>query len=251
MSGSDGAPAALEFTDLTVRFGGFVAVNSLSLRVPQGQFRAIIGPNGAGKTTAINAAHGVIRPDGGAIRVSGEDVTRLPTWARTRRGIARTYQITDLFADLSLRENVELAIHGLAPSRWVAYRRSDRYEDVRERAMYQLDLTGLGGRAEERVATLSHGEQRQLELIMALAGEPSVLLLDEPAAGLSPAERHSMLTLLETVSGRMTVVMIEHNFDLVHALADEVTVLHHGALVTSAPPAVIQADAEVKRIYLS
>ena len=251
MSQADGELAALEFEDLTVRFGGFTAVDGLSLQVPRGQFRAIIGPNGAGKTTAINAAHGAVSPDRGSIRLSGEDVTKLPTWARTRRGLARTYQITDLFSELSLRENVELAIHGLERSRWVTYRRAAGYAAVRERAAHQLELTGLGARAEERVVTLSHGEQRQLELALALASGPSVLLLDEPAAGLSPAERHSMLNLLRKVSGGMTVVMIEHNFDLVHALADEVTVLDHGRLVMSAPPAEIQTDAEVKRIYLS
>ena len=242
---------ALSLSEVTVRFGGFTAVDRLSLDVPAGQFRAIVGPNGAGKTTVINAIQGTLRPNAGSIRVLGDDVTRLSPWERTRRGMARTFQITDLFSELTLLENVELAIHGLSPTRWVAHRRTDRYADIRARAWDRLELTDLAARAEERVSRLSHGEQRQLELAMALANEPRLLLLDEPAAGLSPAERQTMLRLLSLVSDQMTVVMIEHNFDLVHALADEVTVLHHGSVIASASPEAIQADTDVRRIYLT
>jgi branched-chain amino acid transport system ATP-binding protein len=242
---------ALELDEVVVRFGGFVAVDRLTLSVPEGQFRAIVGPNGAGKTTAIHAAHGSLRPQTGHVRLLGEDVTRLAPWARTRRGMARTYQVTDLFSELTLLQNLELALHGLSPSRWVLHRRTDHYEDVRERAIANLERTWLVDRANDKVSALSHGEQRQLELAMALANDPAVLLLDEPAAGLSPAERRRMQELLGTISSGMTVIMIEHNLDLVHALADEVTVLHHGSVVTSAPPAAIQEDAEVKRVYLS
>ncbi len=251
MSAQITVDAALALDGVTVRFGGFVAVNNLSLTVPVGQFRAIVGPNGAGKTTAINAIHGSIVPHSGTIRLRDEDVTALPTWARTRKGLARTYQITDLFGDLTLLENVELAIHGLQPSRWAGHRTGDSYHEVRDQAHASLEQAGLGGRSGDTVSALSHGEQRQLELAMALANDPELLLLDEPAAGLSPAERQTMRDLLSSVPDAMTVIMIEHNFDLVHALAEEVTVLHHGSVIASAPPADIQSDAEVRRIYLT
>ena len=251
MSVTERLEVALSAEDITVKFGGFVALDGVNLSVPSGQRRAIVGPNGAGKTTLINVLQGVIPPATGSISLFGEDVTDRPVWSRTRKGIARTHQITNLFGELTLAENVALAVHGLSPSRWVLHRRADRYLDVRAVSLERLEAAGLGNRADHKVLALSHGEQRQLELAMALANGPRVLLLDEPAAGLSPAERGTMLTLLSAVPTSTTIVMIEHNIDLVRALAEEITVLHHGAVMASATPDEIQANDEVRQVYLT
>lgn len=245
-----GAQPAIEVENLRVSFGGFHAVDGVSLTVPIGERRAIIGPNGAGKTTLMRVIGGALRPAGGRVACLGQDITHLPEHRRSHLGIARTYQITNLFRHLTVLENVCLGVLGLSPRKWVSRRPLSRFPDIQEKAMGHLEAVGLGHRAQELVANLSYGEQRQLELAVALAGDPKVLLLDEPAAGLSPAERQAMSEQITEIPRDITVIMVEHNMDLVMAFADRVTVLHHGKIVADGTPGEIRTNSEVRSVYL-
>ncbi|TPG59744.1 ABC transporter ATP-binding protein [Roseomonas nepalensis] len=240
----------LVLDDVGVRFGGLKAVDGVSLRVPAGQRRAIIGPNGAGKTTLFNAVTGVVRATSGRVLLEGRDVTRLPVHARAHRGMGRTFQITNLFPRLTVIENMHLALRGLSPRRF-ALLGEDRL-DAAERARVEaaLGLSRLAGRLDREVRELSYGEQRQLEMAMALATEPRLLLLDEPAAGLSPVERAIVSDIIRALPRAMTVVLIEHDMDLVLSLVDWVTCLDNGRLLVEAAPDAIRGDARVQEVYL-
>jgi branched-chain amino acid transport system ATP-binding protein len=241
---------AIRTEHVSVAYGGFRALSDVNLSIPAGQRRAIIGPNGAGKTTLLKCISGALAPSGGHIWLLGHDVTRLPEHHRTRRGIGRTYQITNLFRHLTVIENAVLATQGLSPVKWNWFRAVEKFHDVHGQALQYLQRIGLDRRAGETVSNLSYGEQRQLELALALASRPSVLLLDEPAAGLSPAERQTMAAQIATIDRDITIVMIEHNMDLVMSFADEITVLHHGEVVAEGTPADIRSNDKVRQVYL-
>ena len=221
---------------------------TLSLR--PGERRALIGPNGAGKTTLFNLISGTLPVSGGAISLFGQDVTRAPAHRRAALGLARTFQITNLFPDLTVRENCLLAVQALSPVKFSMFRPLSAYGVLRARAHATLEAVGLDAVADERVNVLSHGEQRQLEIALALAGRPRVLLLDEPTAGLSPAESRLMAQLIAGLDPAITVLMIEHDMDIALELSPQVTVLHYGRVIADGSREEIRADPQVREIYL-
>ena len=240
----------LEVKGLVKRFGGILATDSLDLQVMPGEIHAIIGPNGAGKTTLIAQLSGELKPNAGAIRFNGEDVTHLPAPARSQRGLARSFQITSVFRGFTALDNVALAVQahdGHSFRFWADARREER---LRRPAWEILRIVGLADRADLVAANLAHGEQRQLEIAMALATRPRMLLLDEPMAGMGREESERMVALLRRLKGRETILLIEHDMDVVFALADRITVLVYGRAIASGPPATIRANAEVRQAYL-
>jgi branched-chain amino acid transport system ATP-binding protein len=241
---------ALGVTGLSKAFGGLTAVAGVDLAVEPGERRAIIGPNGAGKTTLFNLISGDLAPTGGRILLFGRDVTRLPSFRRAALGLARTFQITNLFPSLTVLDNVLLAVQALEPTRLVMFRPLRAYRPLYERAAAILEAVGLTGREREVVRTLSHGEQRQLEIALALAGRPRLLLLDEPTAGLSPAESQMMAAMLKTMDPAITMLIIEHDMDVAFGLADRVTVLHNGRVVADGHRDEVKASPLVAEIYL-
>ncbi|WP_437938104.1 ABC transporter ATP-binding protein [Sorangium sp. So ce341] len=248
IAGRDRAPA-LEVAGLGRRFGGFHALRGVSLRVERGERRAILGPNGAGKTTLFNLLSGELEPTEGAILLFGEDVTRLSPHARARRGLGRTYQTAHLFAELTVREHLFLAARGSGQRRTSLFAAlAERPDWARADAM--AERVGLSAERGTPAAALSHGQQRQLEIGMALAGGPRQLLLDEPAAGLSPGERGRLLELLSELEPDMTVLLIEHDMDIALEFASVVTILHQGQTVVTGSPEEIQASEEVHALYL-
>ena len=244
------AGLACEVAGLHKAFGGIHAVDGVSMRVPTGERRAIIGPNGAGKTTLFGCLTGALRPTAGRIMLFGRDVTGVAEHRRATMGVGRTYQITNVFPALTVLENVLLALHGTSSRKWVMYRPVDRYREARERALAALERIGLDGRSGVPVRLLSYGERRQLELALALVGEPRMLLLDEPAAGLAPAERVRVGETIAAIDRSVTVVLIEHDMTIALGLADHVTVLHRGRVIVEGPPDLVQADRQVREVYL-
>jgi branched-chain amino acid transport system ATP-binding protein len=245
-----GEGAALILDGVTRRFGGLMALSGVSLVLPRGERLAVIGPNGAGKTTLFRLISGEMRPSEGSIHLFGDDVTRVSERARARRGIARTFQVSNLFSQLSVLDNVRIAAQaGTGRSRrfWWPVRDSD---DPTRRAGAMLDRVGLGGRAADRVADLSHGEQRQLEIAMALVVEPRLLLLDEPAAGLSAAERKVLRGLLEALPAELSLLLIEHDMSLALELVDTVLCLDNGVPLAYGTPDEIRANPAVQAVYL-
>jgi branched-chain amino acid transport system ATP-binding protein len=225
-------------------------VEGVTLSVQVGERRALIGPNGAGKTTLFNLISGTLPLSGGAISLFGQDVTRAPAHRRAALGLARTFQITNLFPDLTVLENCLLAVQSLSPVKFSMLRPVTAYGHLRERARAMLEAVGLEAVAAARVNVLSHGEQRQLEIALALAGRPRVLLLDEPTAGLSPAESRLMAALLARLDPAITVLMIEHDMDIALELSPTVTVLHYGRVIADGSREEIRADPQVREIYL-
>jgi branched-chain amino acid transport system ATP-binding protein len=242
--------SALELDGVSRSFGGLLALDGVALRVRQGERRAIIGPNGAGKTTLFNLISGELEVSAGTVSLFGRDVTRFPPHRRAALGLARTFQITNLFPNLRVLDNGLLAVLGMTRAKFSMLRPRERLPRAREQAMAALVAVGLGPRAEAAVRTLSHGEQRQLEIALALATRPRVLLLDEPTAGLSPAESQLMAGLLGRLDPAMTVLIIEHDMDVALPIADRVTVLHYGRVVADGPRDKITADPLVREIYL-
>jgi branched-chain amino acid transport system ATP-binding protein len=240
----------LTLDGITVQFGGLKAVDAVSLRVPVGERRAIIGPNGAGKTTLFNAITGMIRPTQGRVTFQGADVTKAGVHVRARAGMSRTFQITNLFPNLTVAENMTLALNGISPRKFSLLGSDALGEAETSRIDRALRLSRLGEQRGSPVKALSYGEQRQLELAMALAAEPKLLLLDEPAAGLSPAERVMVADIIRALPRDLTLVLIEHDMDLVLQLVDYVTVLNNGTLLVEAPPAEIRGHPEVQDVYL-
>jgi branched-chain amino acid transport system ATP-binding protein len=244
------AAAALSLTGLSKEFGGLRAVDGVDLTVGPGERRAIIGPNGAGKTTLFSLISGETPPSDGRIVLFGHDVTRYAPHRRAGLGLARTYQITNLFPRLTALENCLLAVQALNPAKFHIHRDLSRYPAFFQRARAVLDAVGLAEKEREAVRNLSHGEQRQLEIALALAGSPRLLLLDEPTAGLSPAESYAMTALLKKLDPAITVLVIEHDMDVAFALTDRITVLHYGKVVADGLAHEVKANALVQEIYL-
>jgi branched-chain amino acid transport system ATP-binding protein len=240
----------LRVKDLVRRFGGITATDHVTLDVAQGELHAIIGPNGAGKTTLISQLTGHLMPDSGSIFLGGEDISRLAAWRRSALGLARSFQITSLLLDFTAADNVALAAqahHGHSFSFW---RNARRESGLRRAAQAALERVGLGSRADVLVSKLSHGEQRELELAVALATKPQLLLLDEPMAGLGVTESTRMVKLLQALRKEVTIVLVEHDMDAVFALADRISVLVYGRVIACDVPAAIRQNEEVKRAYL-
>jgi branched-chain amino acid transport system ATP-binding protein len=244
------AEALLQIDGLTKRFGGVVASDTISLDVPAGELHAIIGPNGAGKTTLIGQLAGEIAPDAGRIRFDGRDVTALPTYRRSQLGLARSFQITSLFLDFTALDNVALAVQAHAGHSFQFWRNARGEAELRAPARAALARVGLAERGDVLVSQLSHGEHRQLEIAMALATSPHLLLLDEPMAGMGPDESARMVKTLRELKRELTILLIEHDMEAVFALADRITVLVYGRIIASGSPEAIRANAEVRQAYL-
>ena len=248
MTGSDGF--ALELRDVSKAFGGLHAVDGVALAVRPGERRALIGPNGAGKTTLFNLISGALPVTSGTITLFGGDVTGMAQHRRAALGLARTFQISNLFPALTVLENCLLGVQALTRTRLVMHRPLARDAHLHERARATLAAVGLEDRAGAAVKNLSHGEQRQLEIALALAGRPRVLLLDEPTAGLSPAESRLMADLLKRLDPSVTVLMIEHDMDIALDVARNVTVLHYGRVIADGSREEIKENPLVREIYL-
>ena len=244
------ADALLRIEALSKRFGGVVASDEITLAVPKGELHAIIGPNGAGKTTLIGQLAGELRPDSGHIYFANLDITALPAWRRSQLGLARSFQITSLFPDFSVADNVALAVQAHAGHSFHFWRDARSEPSLRDPARAVLARLSLADRADVLVSRLSHGEHRQLELAVALAPRPRLLLLDEPMAGIGPEESARMVETLRELKGELTILLIEHDMEAVFALADRITVLVYGRIIASGTPAAIRADEKVREAYL-
>jgi branched-chain amino acid transport system ATP-binding protein len=231
-------------------FGGLCALDGFDLTVARGEIVGLIGPNGSGKTTLFNLITGEIAPDGGTIALFGRDITRAPARRRAHLGLARTYQIITLFPRDTILRNVTLALLGLSPLRWNAFLDLDRQDHLAHRARDALAKVGLEAIAERPLAETSYGERRRVEIAMALAQSPKILLLDEPFAGLSIDERREVQKLLAAIPREVTVVMIEHNMDVALDLADRITLLHFGEVVVEGTRAEVVADPRTREVYL-
>jgi len=242
--------SALELGDLRKSFGGLPAMNGVSLRVEPGERRLIIGPNGAGKTTLFNLITGDLERDSGSIRLFGHEVSRLKPHQRAHRGLARTYQIITLFPKDSLQHNIVLSLLGLRRMRWGTFKALARYTEVEEEAREVLKRVGLEHLSRRPIAEVAYGEKRRLEIAMALAQKPKLLLLDEPLAGLSREERAAMKDLIGRIPREVTVVMIEHDMDTALDLAERITVLHYGSVIVEGTRAEIIADPKTREVYL-
>jgi branched-chain amino acid transport system ATP-binding protein len=242
--------ALLQVENLAKRFGGIVATDDLSLNVAAGELHAVIGPNGAGKTTLIEQLSGQLRSDSGRVRFDGNDIAALPMDRRSRLGLARSFQITSLFLDLSVLDNVALCVQAHAGHSFHLWRNARAEPELREPARAALARVGLSARADLSASLLSHGEHRQLELAMALAGNPRLLLLDEPMAGLGAEESARMVAILRELKREVAILLVEHDMDAVFALADRITVLVYGRVIATGSPADIRANAAVRDAYL-
>ena len=243
--------ALLETRDLSKSFGALTAVNAVNLRVEAGTLHSIIGPNGAGKTTLFNLLTGQFPPSAGHITFDGRDITGTRAHRIAHLGLARSFQRTNVFPAFTLLDNVWVAAFACSPTwRGLLWKRTDRYADVTAQARQALTAVGLIDKQNQPAREISHGEQRQLELAIALAAAPRVLLLDEPAAGLSPEETRRMVALVKSLKGRYTIVLIEHKMDIIMSVSDRITVMHFGSLIAEGTPAEIQRNPEVRRAYL-
>ena len=241
---------ALEIARLNKRFGGLPATRDVSIRVQPGERRLIIGPNGAGKTTLFNQITGDLKPDSGSVRLFGKELLGIPTQKRVTLGLSRTYQILTLFPKDTLAHNVVLSLLGLRSARWDMFTGLGRRRELYEQARVALGRVGLADSAERTVGETSYGERRRLELAMALAQNPKVLLLDEPLAGLSQEERVSVRDLLAQIPREVTIVMIEHDMDTALAFAEQITVLHYGQVIVEGTRAEVVADPRTREVYL-
>jgi branched-chain amino acid transport system ATP-binding protein len=248
-AGRGGTAPILRTEGLTMRFGGLTAVNNVSLTIPRGEIRAIIGPNGAGKSTFFNCVTGVLRPTRGQIYLNGEDVAGLPPHRISHKGIARSYQITNILPGATVLENARIAAQSRHHS-WSFFRHHRSYHDLLDRARAALGSVGLGDKESELAANLSHGEQRNLEIAIALATEPELVCLDEPTAGMSVTETHATVELVRRIASNLTILIVEHDMEVVMGLADQVTVFHYGEVLAEGTPAEIQANARVQEVYL-
>jgi branched-chain amino acid transport system ATP-binding protein len=241
---------ALEVVGLNKAFGGLAVTQDVSLVVQPGERRLIIGPNGAGKTTLFNQISGDLRPNSGQVRLFGADITRLPPYRRAQRGLSRTYQIITLFAGDTIEHNVSLGLLGLRPIRWQMWWPMSHYPDITAEARRALDAVGLLGLANRPISDVAYGERRRVELAVALAQRPRVLLLDEPLAGLSNAERSVVKALIASIPRETTVVMIEHDMDTALDLAETVTLLNYGRVIVDGKRDAVVADERTREVYL-
>jgi branched-chain amino acid transport system ATP-binding protein len=244
------AEPLLRVENLVRRFGGIVATDNVSLDVANGELHAIIGPNGAGKTTLISQLIGQLMPHAGAIHLAGRDITRVPAHRRSALGLARSFQITSLLPDFTAADNVALAAQARDGHSFHFWGNARKVAHLRRAAQAALERVGLKDRADVLVSRLSHGEQRELELAVALATKPQLLLLDEPMAGLGITESARMVKLLQELRREVSIVLVEHDMDAVFALADRISVLVYGRVIASGSPAEIRSNDEVKRAYL-
>jgi branched-chain amino acid transport system ATP-binding protein len=246
------APAAapvLRTEDLGIRFGGLTALDQVNLEVARGEIRAIIGPNGAGKSTFFNCVTGVLRPTSGRILLDGADITGLSPDRISQRGIARSYQITNILPNATTLENVRIAAQSRRHG-WNMFSHHAHLADIMEKAEAVLGAVGLIDKADELAANLSHGEQRNLEIGIALATEPRLLCLDEPTAGMSAAETHDTMALVRRIAENLTILIVEHDMQVVMELASRITVLHYGSVLADGTPAEIQQNPRVQEVYL-
>jgi branched-chain amino acid transport system ATP-binding protein len=239
----------LRTENLSVRFGGLSALNGVTLDVGRDEVRAIIGPNGAGKSTFFNCLTGVLRPTSGRILLDGDDITGLSPDRISQKGIARSYQITNILPTATTLENVRIAAQSRRHS-WRMLTHHGALRDIVEKAEAMLQAVGLLSKAGELAANLSHGEQRTLEIAIALATEPRLLCLDEPTAGMSAAETRDTIDLIRRIATRLTILIVEHDMQVVMELAQRITVLHYGEILADGPPAEIQHNARVLEVYL-
>jgi branched-chain amino acid transport system ATP-binding protein len=240
----------LELKSLSKTFGGLQAVRGVSLKIMPGDRKAIIGPNGAGKTTLFNLISGIFPATSGQVLLFGRDVTHWPSHRRAALGMARTFQVTSLFPKLTVLDNVLLAIKGRRASKFVMWRFLSSYSDIYDKAYELLQRAVFFDRKDVEVRRLSHGEQRQLEIVLGLAGDPHILLLDEPAAGLSSGESAEMARFLRGLDPQLAILLIEHDMDIVFEVSDDISVLHFGEVLESGPAKRIRASAKVQEIYL-
>jgi len=240
----------LEVRGLKKSFGALRASDGIDLEVREGETHAIIGPNGAGKTTLIGQLAGELRSDRGEVRFAGENITALPAPARSRKGLARSFQITSIYPDFSTLENVMLAVQAHAGHSFRFWSPAREEAALCAPAQAILEELGLGARAGVRAANLAHGEQRRLEIAMALAVRPRLMLLDEPVAGMGAEETQRMIAFLSTLKGGKTIILVEHDMDAVFSLADRVSVLVYGRIIATGSPQEIRANPEVRRAYL-
>ena len=244
------AEPLLRVEKLVRRFGGIIATDNVSLDVASGELHAIIGPNGAGKTTLISQLTGHLTPHSGSVWLAGRDITHLPAHRRCALGLARSFQITSLLLDFTAADNVALAAQAHAGTSFRFFANARKEKGLRDAAQAALDRVGLGHRSDVVVSRLSHGERRELELAVALASKPKLLLLDEPMAGLGVTESQRMVKLLQELRKEVSIVLVEHDMPAVFALADRITVLVYGRVIASGDPAAIRANEDVKRAYL-
>ncbi|SEL35427.1 ABC transporter ATP-binding protein [Haloferax larsenii] len=243
----------LQTTNLTKEFGKLVAVDDVNLEVERGEFRSLIGPNGAGKTTTFNLLTGALRPTNGTVTFNGEDVTGLPPHERVRKGLGRSFQITNIFSGLTVRENVRLSAQaaqheGFRPTEEFL-KRANTFEEVNAHTQRVLNRSGLSGRGEEVADNLAYGDKRRLEIAIVLATDPDMVLLDEPTAGMSAEETRATMDLIDEVLSDRTLLLIEHDIDLVMRVSDRITVLHRGAILAEGTPDEVSEDPEVRRAY--
>jgi branched-chain amino acid transport system ATP-binding protein len=242
---------ALEIIDLRRHFGGVHAIDGVNLRVPIGDRRLLLGPNGAGKTTLFNLITGDLKVSGGTVRLFGEDITRRKPHECARRGLARTYQILTLFPKSTLKDNVKLALLGVSPLRWNPILPVTTRADFDERAIRALAKVGLASKADCPLSETSYGEKRRLEIAIALAQEPRLLLLDEPLAGLSQDERRDVQALIRSIPRDITVVLIEHDMDIALSLAETISVMYYGQVLCEGDRATVVANRRVREIYFA
>ena len=240
----------LEINSLVKSYGGILATDSLSFQVETGKLHAVIGPNGAGKTTLIQQISGETKPDSGSIIFDGKDITQIPIHLRSALGLARSFQITNIFSDMTTWDNVSLAVQAKTGHSFHFWKDARRDAELRDPALVVLEQVGLSARANIIAGQLSHGEHRQLEIAMALATQPKMLLLDEPMAGMGKEESTAMVEILQGLKGKLTILLIEHDMDVVFTLADQITVLVYGRKIATGFPEDIRKNPEVQAAYL-
>jgi len=240
----------LNTSALCKSFGGVTATDNVSLEVEAGELHAIIGPNGAGKTTLISQLSGALKPDSGVIEFKGQDITAQPAHKRARLGITRSFQITSLVMDMSVLDNVALAVQARDGHSFRFLKPARKIRHLRDAAMESLAHVGLDARADTATSALSHGEHRQMEIAIALASGADLMLLDEPMAGLGPEESNTLVSFLKTLKGQRTILLIEHDMDAVFALADRISVLVYGRIIATGTPNEIRNNADVRHAYL-
>ena len=240
----------LKVTDLVKRYGGLLATDHVSMSLMPGELHAIIGPNGAGKSTLIGQLGGEVRPDSGCIEFMGQDISSLPPNKRALAGLARSYQITSVFTEFTVLQNVTLAMQAHRGHSFGFWTPMLKQRDLVDPALRAIEQAGLAHRAQSLVSELAHGERRQLEMAMVLVAEPKLLLLDEPMAGMSHQESGKVVELLRSLKGRYTVLLVEHDMDAVFSLADRISVLVYGRIIACGTPAEISANPEVRTAYL-